>query len=81
VLKEKFVIWSFKYISLRVFVVNYNHSLTTEVYRSFGKGDQVEELSRGSEKTTAVAGKWVTCLVQECFECFNCKGLVSINIL
>jgi hypothetical protein len=48
------------------FFVNYNRSSTTKAYQSSDKEDQVEKFSRCSMRTIAVAGKWVTCLVQWC---------------
>jgi hypothetical protein len=44
----------------------------------FAKGDQIEELFKSFERTTAIASKWVACQVQECV---NCKCFVRINIL
>jgi len=51
---------------------------TLEAYRSSDKGRSIEEFFRGSGRTTAVAGKRVTCLVQECV---SHKGFVSMNTL
>jgi hypothetical protein len=69
----------FNYLSLRVFVINHNLSLTTiEAYQNSDKGDQVEKIFRHSGRTTVVVDKQITCLMQENV---NFKGFVSVNFL
>jgi hypothetical protein len=71
--REIHVLRAFIAYFLGVFLLNHRiHHQTTEVYQNSGKGDQVEELSKCSGRTIAVAGKWIACLVQEstCVNCF-----------
>lgn len=75
--REIHVLRAFIAYFLGVFLLNHRiHHQTTEVYQNSGKGDQVQELSKCSGRTTPVAGKWIACLVQKSV---NYKGFVSVN--